>query len=81
MKNAFNKNQSPRLPLSGVPDVLDELGDNLENGTERDSSMDDKTNEVDSNLDGSSSKALPLSRSSLALVLMNRMDSIRLPSF
>ena len=60
---------------------MDELGDKLENETERDSSMDDKTNEVDSNLDGSSSKALPLSRSSLALVLMNRMDSIRLPSF
>ena len=70
MKNAFNKNQSPRLPLSGVPDVLDELGDNLENETARDSSMDvDKTNEVDNNLDGSSSKSLPLSRSSLALVL------------
>ena len=61
---------------------MDELGDNLENETARDSSIDvDKTNEVDNNLDGSSSKALPLSRSSLALVLMNRMDSIRLPSF
>ena len=33
MKNAFNKNQSPRLPLSGVPDVLDERGNNLEIGT------------------------------------------------
>ena len=58
------------MPLSGVPDVLDELGDKLENETAKDSSMDvDKTNEVDNNLDGSSSKALPLSRSSLALVL------------
>ena len=61
---------------------MDELGDKLENETAKDSSKDvDKTNEVDNNLDGSSSKALPLSRSSLALVLMNRMDSIRLPSF
>ena len=49
---------------------MDELGDKLENETARDSSIDvDKTNEVDNNLDGSSSKALPLSRSSLALVL------------
>ena len=48
------------MPLSGVPDVLDELGDKLENETARDSSIDvDKTNEVDNNLDGSSSRALP----------------------
>ena len=60
MKNAFNINQSPRLPLSRSLDVMDELGDNLENETARDSSIDvDKTNEVDNNLDGSSSKALP----------------------
>ena len=60
MKNASNKNQSPRLPLSRSLDVVDELGDNLENETARDSSIDvDKTNEVDNNLDGSSSKALP----------------------
>ena len=60
---------------------MDELGDKLEDETARDSSIEDKTNQVDNNLDGSSSKALPLSRSSLALVLMNRVDSIRLPSF
>ena len=39
---------------------MDELGDKLENETARDSSIDvDKTNEVDNNLGGSSSKALP----------------------
>ena len=47
------------MPLSGVPDVLDELGDKLENETAKDSSMDvDETNK-DNNLGGSSSKALP----------------------
>ena len=64
---------------------MDELGDNLENETARDSSIDvDKTNEVDNNLDGSSSKALPrpdppwgsCNWSSLVLVLVNRMDSL-----
>ena len=43
---------------------MDELGDKLENETAKDSSIDDKTNQVDNNLDGSSSKALPRSRSS-----------------
>ena len=58
-KSKVIKYYSPRLPLSGVPDVLDELGDKLENETARDSSMDvDKTNK-DNNLGGSSSKALP----------------------
>ena len=84
MKNVFNKNQSPRLPLSRSLDVVDELGDNLENETAKDSSIDDKTNQVDNNLDGSSSKALPRSRFSWVLVLVNRvdsLDSILLPSF
>ena len=63
-KSKVIKYYSPRLPLSGVPDVLDELGDKLENETAKDSSIDDKTNQVDNNLDGSSSKALPRSRSS-----------------
>ena len=43
---------------------MDELGDKLEDETARDSSIEDKTNQVDNNLDGSSSKALPRSRSS-----------------
>ena len=84
MKNAFNINQSPRLPLSRSLDVVDELGDNLENETAKDSSIDDKTNQVDNNLDGSSSEALPRSRFSWVLVLVNRvdsLDSILLPSF
>ena len=84
MKNVFNKNQSPRLPLFRSLDVVDELGDNLENETAKDSSIDDKTNQVDNNLDGSSSKALPRSRFSWVLVLVNRvdsLDSILLPSF
>ena len=53
------KYYSPRLPLSGVPDVLDELGDKLENETARDSSMDVDITNKDNNLGGSSSKALP----------------------
>ena len=44
---------------------MDELGDLLEGETERDSSVDDKTKLADNNLDGSSLRALPLSRSSL----------------
>ena len=58
-KSKVIKYYSPRLPLSGVPDVLDELGDKLENETARDSSMDVDITNKDNNLGGSSSKALP----------------------
>ena len=65
-----------RLPLSGVPDVLDERGNNLENETARDSSIDvDKTNEVDNNLDESSSRALPCPDPPWYWSGVNRMES------
>ena len=63
---------------------MDELGDNLENETARDSSIDvDKTNEVDNNLDGSSSRALPCPDPPWYWSGVNRMeslDSVLLPS-
>ena len=55
-------------------DELVDLEDDI--GTEKDSSIEEAiTNKVDNNLGGSSSKALPTSRSSLTLVLVIRFDS------
>ena len=54
-------------------DELVDLEDDI--GTEKDSSIEEAiTNKVDNNLGGSSSRALPMSRSSLTLglVLVNR---------
>ena len=55
---------------------MDELGDKLENETARDSSIDvDKTNEVDNNLGGSSSRALPCPDPPWYWSGVNRMES------
>ena len=55
-------------------DELVDLEDDL--GTKKETSIEEAiTNKVDNNLGGSSSKALPTSRSSLTLVLVIRFDS------